>query len=352
MPTPLPPSGTRKWQDELTQANTLTTGSRPGTPGVNTYVANDAAHPIPVTGNLGVNVNLSGVTLSASFSPNVAVTSSVPITATITNLPLTQSVFVVNQTSGTVVISGTASVSVSNWPAPVTQVTASVSNLPATQSVYVVNSQGSSVNVTQSIPLQVTSTVASPVWVTGNLGVTTYATQSVTGSVGIVGTVAISQTNVPATQSVYVVNSQGSNVAITSSIPLQVTASMSFPASQAVVVSNTGAIVVSISGGLSVSGSFSSAQPKTPTITSASYGTASVLLVATNTSRLGLAIYNDTSSSNYLLAFGLTASLGLFSTVVGPGWTYESLGPVWQGPVAGIGADPAGSGTIYVTEMV
>jgi hypothetical protein len=126
--------------------------------------------PIGVTGTVGVSGTAS--VRVESFSGPVEVTGVVTVSQS--NLPLTQSVFVVNQTSGSVTVSGTASVSVTNFP-PVLTVSGTgafdvtVLNIPATQSVYVVNPSSASIVISGA--LDVTSSQANPVWVTGNFGI-------------------------------------------------------------------------------------------------------------------------------------------------------------------------------------
>lgn len=208
-------------------------------------------------------------------------------------------------------IVGAVTVSVDNWPVPVTGV--NVLNLPTTQSVYVVNQ--------------------------------TSGTVSISGAVQISGTVAVSQTNIPLTQSVYVVNqtSGSADVNITQSIPLFVTSTQAAP------VWVTGALTVN-TGTINISGSFGVLQPSTGTAGLFAFQTSSAdNILNSNANRIGFKVFND-SDGTYLLCFGPSASLNNWDVSVWPQWYYEDPYPGYTGPVTGIGFGVA-SGTIRVKEM-
>jgi len=138
-----------------------------------------ASITLPVTGNVHVD-NFVTATFPSGF--NVNVTASVPLTASVSNLPATQSVW---------------------WPSTAL-LTASVTNFPADQVVHGL------VEVTASVPLQVTSTLANPLWVTGTIDVI----NDLTGTVQVTGNVLVD--NFPA----------GFNVNVTASVTQSVTGSV------------------------------------------------------------------------------------------------------------------------------
>lgn len=215
---------------------TTGTGSREdGGIGLNVYVAGGTgpAGVIPVSQTNPTSVSLSGVSISGilevttSAGNPVEITGAVYVlnqssgssfsgvlTATITgtpdvnvlNFPATQSVYVVNQTSGTVSISGVVAVSQTNVPATQTVALSLTGALPVSGNVGVVGTATVSI-ASASVPFQVFGAVlvsgTATVSLTGVLPVS--ETSPVTG-VFVLGTASFSQTNLPATQSVFVVN--------------------------------------------------------------------------------------------------------------------------------------------------
>jgi hypothetical protein len=93
-----------------------------------------------------------------------------------------------------------------------------------------------------------------------------------------------------------------------------------------------------------------------PLITSTTATTSSVAddsisqtLLASNSSRKGMSVYNDSTVALYI-AFGATASLTSFNTVVRPGGYYEIFGRgVYTGAISGIWSSNA-SGSARITE--
>ena len=179
--------------------------------------------------------------------------------------------------------------------------------------VYVQNAASSTISGT----LQVTSTQANPVWVTGSLAVsipapsgTTVVTASsanpvgITGTVGVVGTASVSF--------------------VSQSTPLNVTGTVTV-ANQVVATSSLG------------------------THSSFAFSTSSITVLAPNTSRKAFSIYND-SDQTYLVRLGSGASLTVWTLSLFPQQYYENPVPCFTGIVTGRGF-VSGSGTIHVEEM-
>ena len=266
-------------------------------------VTSSLADPVWVTGSVYVlnpssgSSSLSGV-LTATITGTVAVSQ--------TNVPLTQTVYITGQplgVTGTVSVSGTASVNivslpqplgvsgtvavsntgvfVQNWPAPVTGV--DVLNLPATQSVFVVNQSSSS----------------------------------------ITGTVTVSGTGVfQVTGSVFVLNPSSASLVISGA--LEITSSQANP------VWVTGNFTVSGSGGSSVIFAVPEPSP-TATLVYTVAQTTSTVLLAPLADRLGYTIYNS-SSANLHLYFGTSGTASYFLV---PGAIYEAQDVVFLGDIYG-----------------
>lgn len=83
----------------------------------------------------------------------------------------------------------------------------------------------------------------------------------------------------------------------------------------------------------------------TATLSNVSSSATNVTLKASNASRLGLLIYND-STSNLFVKFGATASATSFTVLLGPGAYYEVPAPVYTGIVDGIWSSASGSARI------
>ena len=157
--------------------------------GLNVYVAGGVgpAGVIPVSQTNPTPISLSGVTIGAI----VTVTSSQADPVWVTG-----SVYVINPSSGSVGISGTITATITGV------VEVSQSNIQLTQSVYVL---AQPIGVTGTVGVSGTASVrvesfGGPVEVFGGVSVSGSVTASITG------TVAVSQTNIPLTQSVFVVN--------------------------------------------------------------------------------------------------------------------------------------------------
>jgi hypothetical protein len=261
----------------------------------------------------GLNVYIAGGTGPSGALPvyiaNAAsggVGQFVDITSPLLNgaVWVTGSVWVLNPSSGSaggeVTVSGTASVWVTNLP------------LQVSGNVGVVGT--ASVNVVSlPTPLQVTGTVAVE-------GVTV-----VTGTVALESSGVFVQ-NLPATQSVFVVNQ--TQAAITGVIDVNV-----------------------VSGALS-------ATVVVPAPASAALGLfpfspVAVQLLPASPGRITFSIYND-ADQYFLVRLGGVADQTNYTLAVPPFFFYESPYPSWQGTVSGVGwsggAYP-GSGTIHVTEQ-
>jgi len=184
--------------NDLTGTVTVT-----GTVAVDNFPAFPTGYNVNVTASVPLQVTASVPNLTASisnfpvgFQTNITqsitlpVSATNPVTASVANFPTDQVVHGLVEITASVVIG----VSQSN------PVTSSVANWPV----------GFNAGITSSIPLNVTSTQASPVWVTGTIDVI----NDLTGTVVVTG--AVSVDNFPT----------GFNSNITASIPLQVTASV------------------------------------------------------------------------------------------------------------------------------
>ena len=89
-------------------------------------------------------------------------------------------------------------------------------------------------------------------------------------------------------------------------------------------------------------------RPATATLANVAASATNVTLRASNTGRMGLTIFNDSTASLYI-KFGATASATSFTVFVGPGAYYELPNPVYTGIVDGIWT--AAAGNARVTEM-
>lgn len=86
----------------------------------------------------------------------------------------------------------------------------------------------------------------------------------------------------------------------------------------------------------------------TATLANVASSASNVTLRAANTSRLGLNMYNDSTSSCYV-KFGATASATSFTVFMGPGAYWEMPIPIYTGIVDGIWV--AANGNMRVTEL-
>lgn len=86
----------------------------------------------------------------------------------------------------------------------------------------------------------------------------------------------------------------------------------------------------------------------TATLANVASSATNVTLRAANTARLGLLLYNDSTSSCYM-KFGATASATSFTVFLGPGAYWEMRAPIYTGLVDGIWTSAAG--TMRVTEL-
>lgn len=89
-------------------------------------------------------------------------------------------------------------------------------------------------------------------------------------------------------------------------------------------------------------------RPATATLANVAASASNVTLRASNTARMGLTIFNDSTASVYV-KFGATASATSFTVFLGPGAYYELPNPVYTGIVDGIWTSATGSAR--VTEM-
>ena len=83
----------------------------------------------------------------------------------------------------------------------------------------------------------------------------------------------------------------------------------------------------------------------TATLSNVPSSASNVTLIAANTSRKGLFIYNDSTAILYV-KFGATASTSSFTFRLTPTGLYEMQPPVYQGIVDGIWASAAGNARI------
>lgn len=91
------------------------------------------------------------------------------------------------------------------------------------------------------------------------------------------------------------------------------------------------------------------AQPATGTVTNFVAAATNATLKASNASRKGLLIYNNSTAATMYLKFAATATLADFSTKIPPGGYYELPQPVYTGIVDCIW--DIASGSAQVTEM-
>lgn len=89
-------------------------------------------------------------------------------------------------------------------------------------------------------------------------------------------------------------------------------------------------------------------RPATATLTNVGSSATNVTLKASNTARLGLMLYNDSTSSCYV-KFGATASSTSFTVFMGPTAYYELPSPCYSGIVDGIWV--SANGNMRVTEL-
>ena len=230
------------------------------------------------------------------------------------------------------------------------------------------------VGVVQSgaFTVQVSGTAGGPVWVTGAVGSPVFVGQTASWLVGTgtfpsnitvnTGTFPVVTVNAHAvTQgggwgsqvsgvvgvvqsggfTVQVSSTWGAILPVTSAVgsPVWVTLTGAIPGTTTVSQSNTpaGTQMVGISG--SYTGSVTSQLPSTT----------GVQLIAANTTRVGVSIYNASAQSWYV-RLGGTASLTNFTLVVATSGYYETPW-AYNGPIWGLQAT-AGAGNIYVTEVV
>jgi hypothetical protein len=102
--------------------------------------------------------------------------------------------------------------------------------------------------------------------------------------------------------------------------------------------------LVTAAGGLLVT----DARPATSTLANVASSATNVTLRASNTARLGLMLYNDSTSSCYV-KFGATASATSFTVFMGPTAYYELPNPCYSGIVDGVWI--VANGNMRVTEL-
>lgn len=103
-----------------------------------------------------------------------------------------------------------------------------------------------------------------------------------------------------------------------------------------------GVAIVDSSGNLILPGGVFST---TATLSSVAGNAASVTLLASNTSRLGATIHNDSSAILYV-AFAATATTSAFTYKLNPSDTLELKGTVYTGVISGIWASATGNARI------
>lgn len=89
-------------------------------------------------------------------------------------------------------------------------------------------------------------------------------------------------------------------------------------------------------------------RPATATLANVASSASNVTLRASSTARLGLTLYNDSTSACYV-KFGATASATSFTVFLGPTAYYELPNPCYTGIVDGIWV--SANGNMRVTEM-
>lgn len=85
------------------------------------------------------------------------------------------------------------------------------------------------------------------------------------------------------------------------------------------------------------------------TITNVASSASSVSLLASNTARRGVTLYNDTDKACYV-KFGATASTTSFTVKLQPNAYYEMPEPIYTGAIDGIW-DSAPTGSMRITEF-
>jgi len=216
-----------------------------------------------------------------------------------------------------------------------------------------------------AVAVTVTSTVAAPAYVafTGTLPTGTFPVVTVTFTGALPGTTTVSQSNtqlvsqfsawatlvsgtVGASQSAGWASLVSGTVGASQSAgwTVQVSSTTGAP----VYVATTGALFVSQSNTPAGTQVVIITSSVTPTVTTVPLSLTGVALKAANTSRRGLAIYNQTTQVLYV-AMGTTASLTAFTLIMDISGYYEAPygynGAYW-------GLHPAaGTGLVYVTEV-
>jgi hypothetical protein len=86
----------------------------------------------------------------------------------------------------------------------------------------------------------------------------------------------------------------------------------------------------------------------TSTVTRVNSSTSSIILLAANTVREGLILYNHSTATQYV-KFGTTATATDFTLVLTPRMTYEMPNPIYVGRIDVISSST--NGAIQVTEL-
>lgn len=274
-----------------------------------------------VTGNVTVvqptGTNLHAV-VDSSALPTGAATSALQVSG---NTLLTT--IASNQTNGT-------------------QVTA-INNFPATQPV------SGTVTVTQSTAANLNATV------TGSVSVSNFpATQPVSGTVTAnagTGTFAVSAASLPlptgaatsalqtSTQGTVAAGTAATNSTLTGAVFNTSAPTLTNGQQAALQATSTGALIVSASAGTS----------STSTITSVAGSATSVSILASNTARKGMMVFNDSTATLYL-KFGTTASTTSYSVQIASNGYFEMPNPtVYIGAMDGIWS--AANGNARITEL-
>ena len=95
--------------------------------------------------------------------------------------------------------------------------------------------------------------------------------------------------------------------------------------------------------------SFSIAQPDNAVVTPVPQSVVTTTLLAANSARLGVIIYNNISNGFLFIKLGAGASPTDWSSKLAPGFAYELPFPAYRGQITGVWS-VAGGGTAQVTE--
>lgn len=152
-----------------------------------------------------------------------------------------------------------------------------------------------------------------------------------------------------AVTTVSTVTTVGAVTAITNALPAGTNVIGALSANQSINVSQIAGTTTATNAGPSNAGTLRSAESNvaTATVTSVASSATTVSLFASNASRRGAAIFNESTTILYV-KFGATASLTSYTVQVGAGGYYEIPQPCYSGAIDGIWA--AANGSARLTE--